>query len=167
MKSSHICSKSGYLELEYTGDWTHSESQDVSLWRWKPTTGKSRGSCDPSLHEMCLDAMKSHVWGMETTVALLLRALGAPPGDPGLISTSTFCHFSTGVTAPSSGLCRYYMHEVHRHTCRPNTNTHKIKGGEETVIFETQCIFIFHDKVHISVQWCWYCDGFHSLTSWH
>lgn len=33
-KSSHECSKSGYLGLEYTGDWTHTDSQDAWLRRW-------------------------------------------------------------------------------------------------------------------------------------
>lgn len=38
------------------------------------------------------------------------------------------------------------MHEIHRHTCRTNTDTQKIKVGEETVIFELSVFSSFTVK---------------------
>lgn len=65
-------------------------------------------------------------------MALQLRAMTTLPEDPGL-NFGTFMVTQLSVTpvpwdpVPFSGLCRHYMCMVHRHTCRQNTFTHKIK----------------------------------------
>lgn len=66
-----------------------------------------------------------------------LRALVTLLEDLGLI-LSTYMASVTPIPRdkiPYSGLHRYYMHEVHRHTCRQNTHTPKINKFKNIKFF--------------------------------